>query len=187
MAQKLDPLYKLDRPHTRWNWSDDADKAFCEVKTALAEMAKLSYIQPNVPLELVVDPSNTAMGATLQQTINNDIKPLAYFSKCFKQHQAHWSTFDRELSAIPEAIKHFRYLFEARPFVIWTDHRPLTTAMRASLEKSPRQERMLDFIAQFSTDIRHIAGKSNTVADNLSRIAAITWSIDQLIEHQRDD
>jgi hypothetical protein len=37
---------------------------------------------------------------------------------------------------------------------------------------SPRQFRYLDFIAKFSTDIRHISGQSNIVADALSRVDA---------------
>lgn len=40
-------------------------------------------------------------------------------------------------------------------------------------EKSSRQTRHLEFIAQFTTDIRHIAGKDNIVADSLSRLSGI--------------
>lgn len=42
---------------------------------------------------------------------------------------------------------------------------------------SPRQIRQLDFIAQFSTNIDHISGKQNFVADALSRIDSITMPI----------
>jgi len=42
------------------------------------------------------------------------------------------------------------------------------------LEKaSPRQFRHLDFIGQFTTDIQHISGIHNVVADALSRINQI--------------
>ncbi|XP_076764840.1 uncharacterized protein LOC143431789 [Xylocopa sonorina] len=57
-------------------------------------------------------------------------------------------------------------------------------------EKStPRQFRYLDYITQFSTDICHISGKDNEVADVLSRIEAISTPIDfdKLAESQNTD
>ncbi|GFR07395.1 transposon Ty3-I Gag-Pol polyprotein [Trichonephila clavata] len=60
---------------------------------------------------------------------------------------------------------------EGQNFIIFTDHRPLTFAFtKKSDSSSPRQLRYLDFIAQFSTDMRHESGSKNVVADTLSRI-----------------
>ena len=43
---------------------------------------------------------------------------------------------------------------------------------------TPRQFRYLDFISQFSTDIRHVSGEENVVADALSRIEEIEPAFD---------
>jgi hypothetical protein len=57
-----------------------------------------------------------------------------------------------------------------RPFQIYTDHKPLTYALSRSSEPwTARQCRHLSYIAEFSSDIRHINGKDNLVADTLSR------------------
>ena len=47
----------------------------------------------------------------------------------------------------------------------------------------------MDFISQFTTDIRHISGQDNIVADSLSRIKAITAPVthDALAAAQDDD
>ncbi|XP_015120764.1 uncharacterized protein K02A2.6-like [Diachasma alloeum] len=47
----------------------------------------------------------------------------------------------------------------------------------------------LDYIAQFSTDIRYVAGPDNVVADALSRVEKITTAVtpQQLVDAQRDD
>jgi hypothetical protein len=52
-------------------------------------------------------------------------------------------------------------------------------AFNQNLDKcSPRQFRHLDYIGQFTTDIRYIRGQDNNVADALSRIEAIGKSVD---------
>ncbi len=66
------------------------------------------------------------------------------------------------------------WMLEARPFHVLTDHRPLVFALQnASEERSARQLRHLSFIAEFTSDVRHMVGKSNVVADALSRPAAV--------------
>ena len=87
--------------------------------------------------------------------------------------ESKYSAFDRELLAIYLAVKHFRHMVEARNFIIYTDHKPITFAFRQKPDKcSPRQFRHLDFISQFSTDIRHVSGSNNVVAEALSRIGS---------------
>ncbi|GFU75342.1 hypothetical protein TNCV_3510271 [Trichonephila clavipes] len=71
----------------------------------------------------------------------------------------------------PTTLTQLRRYLEGRTFVIYTDQKPLTYAFQQHSEKcSPRQLRHLDFISQFSTDIRYTKGSDNTVADALSRM-----------------
>ena len=53
-----------------------------------------------------------------------------------------------------------------------TDHKPLTFALTTTKSKqhSPRQICHLDFVSQFTTDIRFLQGSSNLAADALSRV-----------------
>ena len=67
------------------------------------------------------------------------------------------------------SLKHFRYFLEGRSFTIYTDHKPLTFALASSTERSPRQTRHLSYVAEFTSDIRHVKGSANVVADALSR------------------
>jgi cleavage and polyadenylation specificity factor subunit 1 len=69
-------------------------------------------------------------------------------------------------------------MLEALHFVIFTDHKPLTHVFRQRRDKcSPRQFNQLDFIIQFTTDIRFISGHDNIVADALSRVQADGTSV----------
>ena len=97
---------------------------------------------------------------------------MAYFSKKLRPLEVKYSAFDRELLAVYLGIRHFRHYLEGRNFPIFTDHRPLTFAMAKSSEPwSHRQARHLEYISQYSTDIRYAAGADNAVADALSRAA----------------
>ena len=61
-------------------------------------------------------------------------------------------------------------MLEGRRFTLYTDHKPLTTAIRRSTEPwTAKQCRQLAYIAEFTSDIQHIAGTDNVVADTLSR------------------
>ena len=53
---------------------------------------------------------------------------------------------------------------------MFTDHQPLVKPLRKQLDPwSPRQQRHLSYISEHSTDIRHVTGKHNIIADYLSR------------------
>jgi hypothetical protein len=80
------------------------------------------------------------------------------------------SAFKRELLAIYSGIRFFRYMLEGRRFTVFTDHKPLTFALHKQAERwSARQQRHFSYIAEFTGDIRHAAGSTNSVAEALSR------------------
>ncbi|GFT07367.1 transposon Tf2-11 polyprotein [Trichonephila clavipes] len=126
---------------------------------------------PNAPLRIWVDASDFAVGGALAQFHHNVWQPLAFLSMKLSASQKNWSTYDRELLAIYTMVKRFRHMLEGREFVIYTDQKPLIYAFQQKADKcSPRQLRHLDFISQFSTNIQHVPGTQNLVADALSRI-----------------
>ncbi|CAB4046009.1 Hypothetical predicted protein, partial [Paramuricea clavata] len=61
-------------------------------------------------------------------------------------------------------------MLEGRPFTLFTDHKPLVGAMAKPATMSlQRQQNQLSYVSTFTTDIRHVKGKDNLVADCLSR------------------
>jgi hypothetical protein len=55
--------------------------------------------------------------------------PLGFFSRKLTDMESRYSTFDCELMAAQAAIKHLRHFWEGRAFQLWTDHKPLVTAL----------------------------------------------------------
>lgn len=155
-------------------WNDDQQEAFQKCKSELAKVTILAYPSTDGQLSLQTDASDTSVGAVLHQLSNKGLQPLGFYSKDLSSAQKKYSTYDHELTGIFQAIKHFQYLLEGRQFTIFTDQKPLVYAFQQKNEKaSPRQLRQLDFIAQFSTNIKHITGTGNIVADLFSRIAIV--------------
>jgi hypothetical protein len=67
------------------------------------------------------------MGAVLQQLVDNAWEPLAFLSKKLNPAHQEYSTYDRELMAVYEAVSLFRLTMEGRHFT-FADHKPITYA-----------------------------------------------------------
>lgn len=181
IVQPLTDILRCKERNKVINLSDDALCAFNKVKSVLAEATLLVYPDPGAPLCLTVDASDAAVGGVLQQHVEGIWKPIAFFSKRLYPAATRYSTFGRELLAVYLSIKNYRHLLEGREFFVLTDHKPLCHAFRSNSDKySPREIRHLDFVAQFTTDIRHVKGQENVVADALSRNAISSMGLPAL-------
>lgn len=170
-------------------WTEESIQQFEKCKINLANAALLNFPKSDLPLSLSTDASDFAIGSVLQQWENDSWKPIAFYSKKLNATQQGYSTYDRELLGIYLSIKNFKHLLEGREFTIYTDHKPIIFAFKQKNDKaSPRQLRQLQYISEFSTDIRHVEGKENIVADALSRIEEITVvDYEQIAEGQQND
>ncbi|GFW96283.1 retrovirus-related Pol polyprotein from transposon 17.6 [Trichonephila clavipes] len=99
-------------------------------KQALPGAALLAHPSPSAPLALHVDASDYAIGGALHQVVDSELQPLAFFSRKLTSSEKSYSAYDRELLAMYSAIRHFRYMLEARDFTVFTDHKPITYAFR---------------------------------------------------------
>ena len=172
-AHIMRPLYEALKgrsPNQTIDWSSEREDAFKQIKSALAQAALLAHPSLTAPIAITTDASDYAVGAVHEQWVEGAWQPLAFFSRQLTPRERKYSTFDRELLGLWLAIRHFRFLLEGREFTAFVDHKPLTFAMSKAAEPwSARQQRQLSYISEFTTDIQHIAGKSNRVADCLSR------------------
>ena len=136
----LNALLATTKGNAMLAWDDNSTAAFTSIKDALASATPLVHPAPNAPTCIMTDASELAIGAVLQQFIDSQWCPIAYFSKALKPSETRYSTFDRELLAIYLSIKHFRHFVEGRSFYVLTDHKPLTYALAARPDRYfPRQ------------------------------------------------
>ncbi|GFV29666.1 retrovirus-related Pol polyprotein from transposon 17.6 [Trichonephila clavipes] len=170
-TNKKKPSRPSKSPQTPLEGTEEAENSFTAAKTAFADATLLKHPIPGATLSVWTDASNVAIGSSLMQLSNSNWEPIAFLSLKLSKTQQNWSTYDRELLAIYTSIKKFRHMLEGREFIIYTDQKPLTYAFKQKPDKcTPRQLRHLDYISQFSTDIRYVVGTENKVAFALSRV-----------------
>ena len=177
-ASMLKPLTDATRgggaKHRKLDWSAAMEEAFKSARTSLCAAAKLAHPQKDPVLSLAVDASDHHVGGVLQQHCGGHWQPLAFFSRKLTETETRYSTLDRELLACVAAIRHFRYLVEGRQFTLFTDHKPLTYLLAKQADAwSARQQRHLAYVAEYTSDVRHVPGEENVVADALSRPPAV--------------
>ncbi|KAL4084490.1 hypothetical protein QTP88_028303 [Uroleucon formosanum] len=180
--------------------ASDAQAPLSDLLVPNLKSTLLAHPCDNARLAIVSDASNTAVGATLRQFIDDEWHPLAFFSDKLTVTETKYGAYDRELLTIYLAVKHFRFMVEGCDFIIFTDHKPNTFAFQQKWDKcTPRQFKHLEFISQFITDVSaqniqiyttYDPGKQNIVADTLSSVNAISETLDYTalaISQQEDD
>jgi hypothetical protein len=153
-------------------WSPALEASFEAAKRALSGATWLGHPDQDALLALHVDASASPVGAAFHQRAKGypAWQPLGFFLRKLDMAQQKWSAFDRELFACVEGIRHFCYILEGRSFTILTDHKPLVGALAQTLDPwTARQCRHLAYVAEFTLDVEHVAGRDNIVADALSR------------------
>ena len=151
-------------------WTETMASAFQRAKQQLASAALLVHPISDAELHVNTDASSKAIAGAIHQVVSGHRQPLAFFSRRTSTAESKYSAYDLELLAIYSTILKFRHILEGRRFRIFTDQKPLTSAFfKARDPVSNRQRQQLAFVSEFATDIAHVPGLENVVADTLSR------------------
>lgn len=173
LAGILAPLHTATagkRGSEKVHWDASCKQAFVEAKTALSNAVMLKPPNWDARFSLKTDASDKAIGAVLEQVEDGHLRPVSFFSRKLSGPELNYSTYDRELLAAFEAVKHFRHYLEGRQFDLFTDHKPLLGSLGKKAEiVCQRQQRQLSYLSGFHVRLHHVSGQDNVVADFLSR------------------
>lgn len=163
------PLTNLLKKGEKFIWTNDCDESFNLLKLKLISKPILQYPDFSKEFCLTTDASKSAIGAVLSQKDNeqNDL-PCGYASRVLNDAESRYSTTERELLAFVWGVEHFNVYLYGRKFLILSDHKPLKWLMNVKDPKS-RLIRWKLRLSKYDFEIQHIKGKSNHVADCLSR------------------
>jgi hypothetical protein len=166
----MKPLYDLLKL-SKFTWTEQATQVCVDMKQRLTSAPILQLPDETKPLLITTDASNCAVGAMLSQMAEDGSeRPVAFESKKLNDAQINYPTYEKELYAIIYALEKWGHYVRSSPFttLIVTDHQPLKHV--TSFEPaSQRQCRWNAFLSSFNYEIVYRPGKSNSVADALSR------------------
>ena len=170
------------------HWTNHMTKAFTDSKLALAKATLLAHHVRGAKLWLSTDASTKAIAAVLEQSIDGSQTPIAFFSRRTSTAESRYSAFDLELLALYIGIVHFRHHLEGRNFEVFVDQKPLTRSFFGVRDPiSNRQRNQLSLISEFCTDLSHVPGVDNVVADALTRQFDKETAIVNTISHRLSD
>ncbi|KAH9751668.1 Endonuclease [Citrus sinensis] len=95
-------------------------------------------------------------------------KVVAYASRQLKKHEQNYPTHDLELAAVVFALKTWQHYLYGVMCQIFTDHKSLKYLFTQK-ELNLRQRRWIELIKDYDCTIDYHPGKTNVVADALSR------------------
>ncbi|GBN81723.1 Retrovirus-related Pol polyprotein from transposon 17.6 [Araneus ventricosus] len=163
------PLSNLTKKNTVWTWTESEQNAFTTLKNCFLSPPILSQADFTKPFVLRIDASNYALGAVLLQGPDMEELPTEYARRLLNSAERSYSTTEREALAVVWALNKFRGYIEGYKITVASDHQPLKWLMKL---KSPsgRVARWSLQLQSFNLNLEYIPGKSNVVADMLSRL-----------------
>jgi len=168
-AEILLPLTHLLKKNVKFVWSESCQNSMEKLKDIISSPPILQYPDFEKTFLLTTDASNGALGAILSQgEIGQDL-PIAFASRALSDTERRYSTIEKEFLAIVWAAKSFRAYLLGRPFIVYTDHKPLVGVARLK-DQTSRLARFHHKLSEFDFEIKYKPGKNNLNADALSRI-----------------
>ena len=145
---------------------------FDNLKRALTSAPILAYPDYSKPFILETDASLKGLGAVLsQRSDDNTVRVIAYASRSLRpgeKSMKDYSSMKIELLALKWSVcEKFKDYLLGSKFTVYTDNNPLVYVKSSKLGTA--QIRWLSELALYDFDIIYRTGKSNLVADALSR------------------
>ncbi|KAG3115631.1 hypothetical protein PI125_g5345 [Phytophthora idaei] len=155
-AGKIRPLSQLLKKEAEWKWTAECQQAFDAAKQGLTEAPILAVAHQDRPFHVVCDASDFAIGCALMQHDHEGRDRVVYYqSRQLKPAERNYPVHDKEPLVMQYALAKFRvYLLGSGPFVVYTDHASLRTAVEWP-HISQRMARWLSFFAEYDFRVEY--------------------------------
>ncbi|KAG3230919.1 hypothetical protein PI124_g23984 [Phytophthora idaei] len=163
-AGKIRPLSQLLKKEAEWKWTAECQQADAAMQ-GLTEAPILAVADQDRPFHVVCDASDFAIGCALMQHGHEGRDRVVYYqSRQLNPVERNYPVHDKELLAMMYALAKFRvYLLGSGPFVVYTDHASLRTAVK-SPHISQRMARWLSFFAEYDFRVEYKPGRLNVTS-----------------------
>ncbi|PAA81730.1 hypothetical protein BOX15_Mlig033926g4 [Macrostomum lignano] len=169
-SEKIEPLTALRSQKSSFVWGLEQQKAFEDLKRALAVYPVIRIFDPRKLTTLTTDASESAVSGILSQ----DGHPVLYLSRRLSPAERNYSNIEREALAVVWATQRAKHFLLGKKFLLQCDHQPLEFIFGPSRElpkvTSARIMRWAIQLAAFDFDIAYVKGNSIPHVDAMSRM-----------------
>jgi hypothetical protein len=154
-----------------FTWNEAAQHAFNALKQAFTTAPILAHVNPNEQFTLETDASDFALGAVLSQVQkDNQLHPVAFYSRKFTPAEINYDVYDKELLAIVASFGEWRHYLEGsqHKILVYCDHKNLQH-FTTTRTLNRRQARWSLHLSSFDFTIVFRPGKLQGKPDALSR------------------
>jgi hypothetical protein len=163
------PLSRPAGKDTPWEWTDECQRAFDALKTALTTTPVLKLPDPDQPMIVHTDASDFAVGAVLSQGEGDNNRVVSYASRKLNGAETRYPAHDKEALAVHYALIAFRHHLLGSPrFKLYTDS-IATKYLLTKKDLTRREVKWVQTMSDYDFEIYHISGSKNVPADALSR------------------
>ena len=167
LAEVTGPIRQLVKKENEFNWDESIHgKCFDQIKKLMTQAPVLRFFDPKIHTVLQCDASQFGLGACILQ----QGQPVGYASRAMTATESEYAQIEKELLAIVFAVERFDTYVYGRKITIETDHKPLESIFKKSLQSSPRRlQKMLLCLQKYDINIVYKRGIELYLADTLSR------------------
>ena len=164
------PLVGLTKKGVRFEWGEECEVAFQELKRRFTSAPVLRHFNPNKEIIVETDASDyVSVGMMSQYDADGILHPVAFFSKKHSPVECNYEIYDKELMTIIRCFEEWRAELESSPHPIrvLSDHKNLEYFMSTKL-LSCRQAHWSEFLSRFNFRIIYRPGKASGKPDALT-------------------
>ena len=169
LQRLLIPIYDLQKKAKKFKWTDEAEKAFNEMKKLLVSPSVLKAPTPDGLFRLESDTSREGVGGTLLQKQGDEWVVIGYHSKRLPKSAKNFGVTELELTGLLVNIHSFLQLLCNRYFQVLVDHK-VTEYMIKSKTESPttRLKTLLLKLSDYTIELKYQRGSKMHTSDALS-------------------
>ena len=184
-AQVARPMNVLTRKDIKWQWKEEQQKAFDELKRIFTTKPVLAALDLDKEFRVEADASNyTTRGVLSMKGSDKLWRPVAFISKSLSDTERNYEIHNKEILVVVRCLEAWRYFLEGAmmKFEIWTDHKNLEYFMKAQ-KLNRRQARWALYLLRFNFMLKHVPGSKMEKVDSLSR--RLDWEVG--VERDNED
>ena len=166
-------LRELLRKNVQFHWGYEQENSFTDLRDTICSPNTMHYPNQDLPFRITLDASKHALGYVLSNVDSqgNEL-PVFFGGRSTNANERKFSATDLELSALLAAVKAYEPYISGGEFQVKSDHLSLVYLNSLKFGNS-RLVRASLLLSQYKFKVLHTPGRTNQVADALSRVKGL--------------